>query len=1731
MLLGMTTLGTLLKGGQVSIAPPPPDIPSLVASLMTTYTPAAMTLGGPQSMTAAMRAWIEQDDDAHEPCSLTACRHPLHPGPCKGWKGTLHSVSPGTYHQLEGERVRKANERRLKRIADLKAQGKPIPRNLLQEIKPKAPPAKQLGPVAPGQVGQKADLAGGQAHQASQAISNAAGVKPNVPLPLGPKQKKPSVAGRGPAFVITQPKVTDQYKLDKAAKITPQEWDSLSAADKKAIRDELTAIKSRGFGPQQTKADALLAKLPAASTVGTLKPGTPGTITTPKGNTHQVINAPSQTPSAAPGKTTLGQATKTPSKPASAPAAPAPAAPSGPPISIPKTASPLGTQKLLQKVGALDITFAPGTSAEKSFKDVGVTGDHEHYLVNKGAGSWYITDKNGKNLQFLSKQEALHLAWPKNAQNAPSTPAPKAPAAPTAPAPGSAPKVLSPDAQHARAVAGRGIGRPTSKAHVDAYGKLTKADFDSLDANTQRTIRDDLANAKAKFLDPAKKKTAQDLLDRFGAKHTSPAPGAPNVPAHPKGYSDPQQQAMKAVHGSDTDDTLKRVGALSPTAVKGLDDGDRKTLLSRLAFIATHPKATPEQKARAAAYGRIINGGGYGIPAKRDHEPSLGELRAEEEKSGAAAQFKALVHARDKSGSRDDRIAALAALTKPQFDALSPDEKRQITDALQDLHQANAGSASSPVSVDHLAVETLKRFTGDHPAVYRAKQAEADFRAGKIDADKLHQEILTARVKMPTALKDALVKEEQRIAEDNPKLPLWLRAGLIDNKYGLPGGVYNAIANASMKHMWSDAPRLSPGDFDAIFRATQDELKAVHPIQAEAVNALRLHIITSGLAPGSPWSTATKDQLIGSFLDLRYGKHDISQEKIDEFFALPAPARIAVRKALEDRLAAQTNDHAKTGTWISLRALQGKGPLDPATKTAVDYASDRFASGQAHDAYRKMSPSEFQDLPTYVRAAINQHLDEFQKDAERGGPVLAFGPQDNALKAMPAALKAQLNGARTPYVDRSLRNASDVANYGTGIVSPADRVDLYQAVSIGRFRIMSRDDRDAILDDLGNIAARTGNPLRLRYEAQRTKDVTLGDIATAGLNADQIAAIVNVNPGIPSTDNDVRNALNDLTPTAFNKLNPIYRDAIDDRIKLLPGADQQIFNAKFHPSAPVTNPSGTTPTPAASVQPHVQEALDTIYGLHPKSHTMAHQLKTYGALRGSDFAQLNVQEQNHLLSDLSFIETTARGPSADKARKLIDRFTPAGTPSGQMPTPPAIPPANSVPGQVRYATPLKGTLVQATDKGQPGDGWTTTPGGRRVWGKYGAAGLMLMHQDPATGERRYLMVQRGPAISDPGKWQFPGGAIDSKETFHQGGTREVIEELGFKADALKDAEVHGEHTNAIPGSTWKYVSIAAQVPQMLKPDLSTSHARAETSDAKWMTEAEIRALDTSGKLLAPLAGGKLEQNVLSLFPTTSAPTKLGQVVRPGPVTKRQGRLSMPSGGRKPPSTFNAWPHAHKPSTGKDLMPDQAAKDKLRQDVKHARKAYDGKTGDGRLAAIGAMQGFDATPTVVSKAEIDRLLATGDYIEAWRGVKGTYGGKSAADINEDFRSGVAWYGRGIFGNGYYIATQKRVAEQYSDGRKNSIVRMLIPKSAVIEKYKKVQTEARKNPKMSKAKGSYEDGTLYDAGRWAAAKGIDGIQIDHDTVNDTGGWARHVAKPGLPAFNWINRAVLIVQEADK
>jgi len=794
------------------------EVCSMVAS--------AMPVPDAQHALLMAHAALYQDDDAHETCTLTACLNPLHPGPCKGWKGNLFKVAPHAYHALESARVEKANALRVKKIELLKKLGKPIPKKLLQPIVAKPHP----------HAGKTANAATGEAHTAGQAVSDAAGVHVNEPGKVtlgqavkqikatdatpekGPKGKKPTVASKGIAAVIAQEKVTPQYKLDKAAKITPEQWNALSADEKSIIRGELANIQKEGFGPQQKKASELLDALPAQG----LKGGGTDTVTTPKGQVIQKVSVKdAATEKAAPEfndaqkaaldafgihshlkstekkiaaataltadefkalpekrqedikaflkqihkynpdlKKTVAQAmvkftsgnaqsawqkeadhpgytptmtlvgkhllesgslgkskasvqeridtyskltvdefhNLTPQEQAfvlhelsqmqkqagkdskingklvaelhakfSPPAAsktpePAPlkAEAAKPKLGggLPNTASPLGIQKLLKEHGSLDLTYAKGTDYEKHFADVGLPGkgDHEHYLVNEGQGNWYVTDKDGKNLQFLSKSSGVHLspasekpAKAKLGELTPGTPGTittpsgktyqKVELKPETPkienAAESAPKApeLPKHVQHAAAMANHeALGAGLSKNHLAAYQKLTPEEFKSLPEATQGKIIQELEKGQTKFLDPKKIAAAKELITKFQAGKTSAAPKASEVgfATHLTDHTVSDAQAKKvaagepvAVHAAMAKDLAGLEAADSPEfALHSPDAKKYGQILAEMPLHGQPPEVLKDPAVKAAvtnleAVASDFRGGQLALKAKQ----------------------------------------------------------------------------------------------------------------------------------------------------------------------------------------------------------------------------------------------------------------------------------------------------------------------------------------------------------------------------------------------------------------------------------------------------------------------------------------------------------------------------------------------------------------------------------------------------------------------------------------------------------------------------------------------------------------------------------------------------------------------------------------------------------------------------------------------------------------------------------------------------------------------------------------------------------------------------------------------------------------------------------------------------------------------------------------------------------------------------------------------------------
>ncbi|MEU4698891.1 ADP-ribosyltransferase [Nonomuraea dietziae] len=155
--------------------------------------------------------------------------------------------------------------------------------------------------------------------------------------------------------------------------------------------------------------------------------------------------------------------------------------------------------------------------------------------------------------------------------------------------------------------------------------------------------------------------------------------------------------------------------------------------------------------------------------------------------------------------------------------------------------------------------------------------------------------------------------------------------------------------------------------------------------------------------------------------------------------------------------------------------------------------------------------------------------------------------------------------------------------------------------------------------------------------------------------------------------------------------------------------------------------------------------------------------------------------------------------------------------------------------------------------GKSGDGYVN--GG--LWGKYGAAGVLIRGIDEH-GQPRYLLMQQSEYVSNAGKWQLPGGALDSLESPVHGAARELSEELGVNQNYLNTLKLKGEHAVEVGDGGWKYTNLAAEGP-MFAPKLDTF----ETSGAKWLTLKELSSMANSGQLHPALA--KALPDLLALY--------------------------------------------------------------------------------------------------------------------------------------------------------------------------------------------------------------------------------------------------------------------------
>lgn len=131
-----------------------------------------------------------------------------------------------------------------------------------------------------------------------------------------------------------------------------------------------------------------------------------------------------------------------------------------------------------------------------------------------------------------------------------------------------------------------------------------------------------------------------------------------------------------------------------------------------------------------------------------------------------------------------------------------------------------------------------------------------------------------------------------------------------------------------------------------------------------------------------------------------------------------------------------------------------------------------------------------------------------------------------------------------------------------------------------------------------------------------------------------------------------------------------------------------------------------------------------------------------------------------------------------------------------------------------------------------GNGWARCGLGHRHWGRYGAAGLLLVAPDQAAGQSVLLQL-RSWWSSHGGSWGLPGGARDSHESVVVAALREAIEECAIDAESVRVHAVLADDHGA-----WTYHTVLASAAAPI-PAAAVSE---ETSEVAWVPVDQVGAL-------------------------------------------------------------------------------------------------------------------------------------------------------------------------------------------------------------------------------------------------------------------------------------------------
>lgn len=129
----------------------------------------------------------------------------------------------------------------------------------------------------------------------------------------------------------------------------------------------------------------------------------------------------------------------------------------------------------------------------------------------------------------------------------------------------------------------------------------------------------------------------------------------------------------------------------------------------------------------------------------------------------------------------------------------------------------------------------------------------------------------------------------------------------------------------------------------------------------------------------------------------------------------------------------------------------------------------------------------------------------------------------------------------------------------------------------------------------------------------------------------------------------------------------------------------------------------------------------------------------------------------------------------------------------------------------------------------PGDAWVEGPDGKKYWGTFGAAGLLVLH--PPLG---VLLQHRAQWSHHGGTWGIPGGALKLGEEPIEAALREAHEEAAVPADHLQVVE-----TTLLDLGFWSYTTVLAISDVFFEPEVTDE----ESVALEWVAPEEVNARD------------------------------------------------------------------------------------------------------------------------------------------------------------------------------------------------------------------------------------------------------------------------------------------------